>query len=258
MTIDFSKPMTVYELLALLLSALALFLPLLKYFYNRYFRKIKISFYPSGRMTVYFNKSGPYVSIGGVYEVKHKPAVIREVTAQIVRKTDQATLNLSWSTFSSPIVTKKAGGYETTFETAHPFKLDANALGPAFIEFENTTEDIAKLIEETTTPVFWKSMNIIIPPGNIPSAIQELRDSTEARDAFISINDLFFWKPSKYDLILNTKYNTSTDVTRYSFELSEEESNKLRTNINSIIEESIAHRCGGNTLFQSIRKTLNK
>lgn len=64
MTIDFSKPMTVYELLALILSVSALLYPLLKYFYNRFFRRIKIRFFPSGRMTIFFNKSGPYVSIG--------------------------------------------------------------------------------------------------------------------------------------------------------------------------------------------------
>ena len=252
MTIDFSKPMTVYELLALILSVSALLYPLLKYFYNRFFRRIKIRFFPSGRMTIFFNKSGPYVSIGGVYEVKHKPAVIREVTAKIVRKTDQATLSLVWSTFSSPAVTKKAGGYETTFETAHPFKVDADTLGPAFIEFENTKEDIAKKIEEATSPVIWKSMNTMIPQGNYLAAIQEIRESSEAHDAFISISDEFFWKHSDYEIQLYTKYNNSVYTARYLFDLSEEDSKKLRSNINSIIEDNIVQRYGGNPIFYEV------
>ena len=45
MKFDFSVPMTFYELLAIVLAALALIIPLVKWIYDKYIKKLKISFF---------------------------------------------------------------------------------------------------------------------------------------------------------------------------------------------------------------------
>ena len=120
MKLDFSTPMTSYEFLAILISAIALVFPIIKWAWNKWVRKTKVTFLPSGLVSIFFNKSGSYFSFGGVYSAKNKMATVKSISAIITRKSDKAVLELRWSSFSSPIYRKIAGAYETSFETAHP------------------------------------------------------------------------------------------------------------------------------------------
>jgi len=40
------------------------------------FKKLKITLIPSGKMKLFYNRSGAYVQIGGVIEAKNQDAVI--------------------------------------------------------------------------------------------------------------------------------------------------------------------------------------
>ena len=71
MSFDFSTPISAYEFLAIVLAALALIIPIIKWLYNEKIRKVKVNFLPSGMITLYYNRSGSYISIGGVFEAKN-------------------------------------------------------------------------------------------------------------------------------------------------------------------------------------------
>jgi len=78
MSFNFEQPITAYELIAIILSVFALIIPLIKFVYNKLIKRLKIDFLPSGMITLYFNKSGAYISLGGVYEAKNKDATVKK------------------------------------------------------------------------------------------------------------------------------------------------------------------------------------
>lgn len=53
MNINWTQPITVYELIAIALSTIALIIPLIKYIYNHFIKKLKVDFLPSGMITLF-------------------------------------------------------------------------------------------------------------------------------------------------------------------------------------------------------------
>ena len=155
MKFDFETPMTFYELLGIVLAALALIIPFIKWVYEKWFKRLKIDFLISDVITIYFNRSGSYINLGGVYKADNKTATIKNISAKVIRKADNAMLNLTWPTFPSPTVKEIGDQYEHSFETAHPFSANADSLTPIFIEFTdektNSSEEIAIAIQPLYT-----------------------------------------------------------------------------------------------------------
>ena len=121
--------MTTYEIIATVIAGLALAQPWVIKLFVRWFRKIKITFIPSSKLKLYYNKSGSYISIGGVIEAKNQPAVIKNISAKVVRLSDKAELSMDWSSFMVPVFQSVAGNAITTNEIARPFKVEANNFG---------------------------------------------------------------------------------------------------------------------------------
>ena len=165
MNINWTQPITVYELIAIALSTIALIIPLIKYIYNHFIKKLKVDFLPSGMITLFHNRSGSYTSLGGVYEVKNKSTTIKEITAKVIRQSDNASLSLIWSTFPSPICRRVAGNFETSFETAHPFKVEADTLAPAFVEFVDKCVNMDEVSNNILYPVVCATMPIFSQPN---------------------------------------------------------------------------------------------
>ena len=254
MKLDFSTPMTSYEFLAILISAIALVFPIIKWAWNKWVRKTKVTFLPSGLVSIFFNKSGSYFSFGGVYSAKNKMATVKSISAIITRKSDKAVLELRWSSFSSPIYRKIAGAYETSFETAHPFKVDSDNLAPVFVEFEVKEQDV---VGKLLTPVYFATSAILnsSPTISLFDADQHLRCTPAYKDTFTKINDLFFWKPGKYQIALKTDYNSNSITNLYEFELSEDESKQLRENVDSLLTANLAlHFTGTMPNMNVVRK----
>lgn len=70
MPINFEQPMTTYELIAIILSILALVIPALKWLYDKFLKRLEIDFLPSGMITLLHNRSGSYITLGGVMRQK--------------------------------------------------------------------------------------------------------------------------------------------------------------------------------------------
>jgi len=255
MKFDFSTPMTIYEFLAIILAALALVIPFFKWIYDKYIRKLKINFLASGKLSVFFNKSGAYVSLGGVYEAKNKTAAVKNISAKIKRTSDKAILSLRWSTFQSPVFRQIAGNYETSFETAHPFKVEADTLTPVFVEFENAEQNSGEIINSIINPLHKKALSDM-NAQNIPVQAYDptYRGSKEYKDALIAINDIFFWKPGEYTIELITEYNNSTFSCYGEFSLTKEDSEKLRANIEELFVEPLANKINCRITVNTVSK----
>jgi len=195
---NFEQPITTYELIAIILSGIALLIPAVKWIIDKLIKRLKFDFLPSGMITLYHNKSGSYLSLGGVYEAKNKSTTVKEITATVIRKSDNATLPLTWSTFPSPVYRTVAGNYETSFETAHPFKVDADTLVPAFIEFSKIATNVCEETNIILTPVI-RASSAILSQNNIGVAIADaqVKQLNEYTTAKLALNDLFFWKAAE-------------------------------------------------------------
>lgn len=259
MNINFEQPMTVYELVAMVLSALALIIPAIKWAYNKFFKRLNIDFLPSGMITLFHNKSGSYISLGGVYEAQNQSTTIKEISAKVVRKSDNATLSLLWSAFPSPVYRGVAGNYESSFETAHPFKVEADTLVPAFVEFANmesnmdeTTNNILRPVENASLP--------ILSQGNIGllAADSGVKALPEYNAAKLSLNDYFFWKKGTYEVILTTVHSKGSFDKKYEVRLSKEESDMIRQNIDNLLVLHVAKHFRLTLPMNSIRKEFKE
>lgn len=259
MSFDFKQPVTAYELIAIIISMVALAAPILKWLHNKFIRRIRFDFLPSSSITLYHNKSGSYLSLGGVYESKNKAATVKDVSVIVTRRSDNANLSLNWSTFPSPVFRKVAGNFETSFETAHPIKVEADSLTPMFVEFSNSDENINEISESILQPISSVSYSILSQPNiQVKIADSQLKQTDEYQNAKISLNDYFFWKPGKYDLSLITEYNNSKLIKKYEFELTTDESGRLRNNIDNILVEHVATFFRLNLSISTVKKDFNE
>ena len=258
MPINFEQPMTTYELIAIILSVLALVFPVLKWVYDKFIKRLKIDFLPSGVITLLHNRSGSYLTLGGVYEAKNKSTTIKEISAKVIRKSDNATLSLLWSVFPSPVFRSVAGSYETTFETAHPFKVEADTLAPAFVEFSNASSNMDEVSDGILRPVINASMPIL-SQANIAvlAADAAVKSLSEYNTAKLALNDFFFWKADTYELVLTTVHSKGTFDKKYEFQLSVDESGSLRSNIDNLLVLHVANHFRMSLQKNSIRKEFN-
>ncbi len=259
MSINFEQPMTVYELIAIILSVLALIIPAIKWVYDKFIKRLKIDFLPSGMITLFHNKSGSYISLGGVYEAQNKSTTIKEISAKVVRKSDNATLSLMWSTFPSPVFRSVAGNYESSFETAHPFKVEADTLAPAFVEFSNITSNMDEVSNSILRPVVNASVSVLSQPNVTlivaDTAVKALPEYATAR---LALNDHFFWKTDEYEIVLTTIHSQGMFNKKYKFQLSNEESSLIRHNVDNLLVAHIADHYRLTLQMNTVRKEFKE
>lgn len=236
MFFDFSHPMTVYESIAIVLSLLSLTIPIFKYIYN-YFKKLKLMFYPNGQISLFFNQSGSYIRIYGVYESLNKPSVIRMISVKITRKLDNTTLNHDWSCFISPIKQSFSNtNYIDTTEIAHPIIFQKNSVVPLFIEFADPLSTSHSIIIDSINNIKNKINNITENLLPYDDAYRLLTESQEYKEAERNIEKEFMWKIGKYNIdIIVTHDNNKQTHFLYNFTISDQEYFNLKNNIHELI-----------------------
>lgn len=120
MKFDFSIPMTSYEMLAVVLSIIAILIPIIQMVWKKWIIQEKLNFLSTGTAFLYFNQSGSYLRIDGVYESVHKPVSIKQIAVKVTRQKDDRKLNLQWSSFISPVNQKMMGNYVQTYGICTP------------------------------------------------------------------------------------------------------------------------------------------
>lgn len=173
MAIDFDTPMTFYELLAVILAAIAIIIPIVQAIWKKWFKKAKLNYISNGKAKLLFNQSGSYLQIDGVYEAINKPISVKKVTVQINRQKDDAKLNLLWSSFRSPVYQNIAGNALQTTETAHPFRIEEDSIMCAFIEFADVFDSFGKTFMQETKPLFENIVRIRKDYADYAEALSE-------------------------------------------------------------------------------------
>ena len=230
MVIDFSK-ITVYELIALILSFIAIMIPIVQWAWNKWIVKPILKLLPTGKINPYFNRSGSYLGIESVYEAINKPITVKHIALKIVRCRDEKKLNQVWSSFWSPITQRFSGNYSSTIEGAHPFRIEKNSITTAFTEFEDLHNTLQRSLAEYDKDVdfFIKDCLTQMLPFN------ETVEKFEQQPFFKNMKDIllqeFFWDIGKYKIEILVKYDETEKSFSYEFEINEVEHNKLLHNL---------------------------
>lgn len=70
--------MTKYEGVSVVLSIIAIIIPIVQWLWKKLVQKPKVKYYPNGKAMLFFNHSGSYVRIDGVLEAINQPVSIKK------------------------------------------------------------------------------------------------------------------------------------------------------------------------------------
>ena len=235
MTLDFSKPMTAYEFLAIILAAVAIIIPIVQMIWKKWILQTKLNFYPTGRSLLFFNQSGSYIRIDGVYEAVHKSISVKKIGIRVIRQKDEVKLNLSWSSFISPINQNMIGTYVKTTEAAHPFRIESDSIMCTFTEFGDPFDAYGKNFKLNTDVLFNEIPKIKkeYPDYNQASAIYiQKKEYSDARN-FLE-KDLF-WEIGKYTVEIDVEYNNTNKKFIYEISVGENDFKGLSSNLDEAL-----------------------
>ena len=240
MIIDFTK-ITIYEILALLLSLIAILVPLFKWLWRALFVKAKLKFIPNGKIILFFNKSGAYIRIDGAYEALNKSVTIKNGKVRITRE-DNTVLKQDWSVFISPAWQNFSGSIASSNEYAHPFRLEANSLICAFVEYAdpfNKGNILWKKIEDKLNPI---ALILKTEHNDYKDALNTFKATSEFMQSQRDLQATFFWQAGKYNLSIENQYENKKVVFQYSFTLQQYDVDKLNSNIDKVLVSILSEK----------------
>lgn len=239
MVFDFTKPITGYEALALMLAIFALLLPLIKSAYHRWILKAKLKYLPLGYITLMFNESGSYVRLDGVFDVVDKSIAIKEVNLTIKRKIDERTLNLEWEAFISPVSQQFGNTYASVSEVAHPFRVDANSVACGFIEFADLFNTFTKQYKPLRENLRKELHGIAIDNQDSQKIYHTYYQLNSYKEAESLLKKELFWELGEYRINLTVKHSDGTDEFKYEFEIGSGEYKDIKHNFCETLNLSI-------------------
>lgn len=229
------QPMTTYEKWALIMSGIAILIPIIQFIWKKCIQKPLLSFLPTGRAYLFCNKSGSYIRIEGVYEARKKPITIKNISVMVCRKKDDSKLKLQWSVFISPINQSLVGNYLLSTEIAHPFRIEADSITSAFTEFSDPFDSAGKALQ----PVIGKTQAAIMKLrrecADYQTALEKFIATPEYAEAKSAMEKQLFWEIGQYEVTIKTQYEKKIKEYLYKFEVNQVEHERILSNINESI-----------------------
>lgn len=224
--------MTPYEFVATILAVIALIQPWIIAAWKRFFKPLKVTFIPSAKIKLYYNRSGAYIYLGGVIEAKNRPAVIKNILVKAIRQSDKAELTMDWSSFMVPMFQSVGGNSITTSEIARPFMIGANGLNPVFVEFANSDTQMVERLSKIYEKLILESRRISNMATPFEEAKKQLQEMPEYQTFREELLENFYWKVSDYQIELSISHSDNKIETyRYRFSLDQDEISEFRKNI---------------------------
>ena len=250
--IDFTTKMSIYELLALVISVVALVAPIIKWAWNKWGKKAKLNYMSNGTANLFFNQSGSYLRIDGVYEALNKAVAIKNITITIKRKKDDAKLNLSWSYFISPVNQNMVGNFVQTTEKAHPFRIDIDSIVCAFIEFADPFDSVGKAFRLSTKELFAQTQQTKEFHKNYDEAVAAYRETAQYSQAKTIVEKDFFWEIGKYDIVICAEFGKEKKEFCFSMSVDEECHTRLHENVDESLLAPLKKEYGVAWCFQNV------
>lgn len=255
--------MTKYEKISIILSIIAIVIPtivipIFKYCYNKFFKSPKLKHYVTGRALLYFNLSGSYIRIDGVYEAQRNSASIKNAALQITRNADNQKLNLQWSMFVSPVNQRLLGNYSSTLETAHPFRIEKGSIACAFVEYANVNGSA----DRTLNPLHFKLAQTVEELFQTSTTFDEAKAKYVDTDEYKALKNeamsFFYWKIEKYTAEIQTKFENKSTTFKYEFEVNETSNSDLIFNFEEVLLAPLYNRYGFQTNMKAVQVELRE
>lgn len=255
--------MTVYEKISIILSIIAIIIPtivipVLNYFYIKVFKLPKLKHHITGRAQLYFNLSGSYIRIDGVYEAQRNSTTIKNVTLQITRNTDNQKLNLQWSTFVSPVNQQLLGNFASTLETAHPFRIEKDSVVCAFVEYADVNNSANRTLNPLHNNLSKIAEQLFQTPISFDEAKTKYVDTDEYKILKEEAMNFFYWKIGKYTAEIYTKFENKSTTFTYEFEVNEISKGDLLFNFEEILMSPLYSRYGLSANMKAVTVELRE
>lgn len=236
--------MTPYEIMATLIAISALLQPWIIKLLDHFFRRIRLTFIPSAKIKLYYNRSGAYIYLGGVIESKNKAAVVKDIAVKIIRKKDKAELVLDWSSFMIPVFQSIGGNAVSSSEIARPFKVEAGSLCPVFIEFGSTNIQEIDRLSKIYSTMTMESQQILqqgIMPDQAKKTLSESENYKKFKEELL---ENFYWKADDYEIVLSIAYNDKKiEHCKFEFNIDTDEAKNFKMNIEKSLLSPIDEIC---------------
>lgn len=204
-----AEGMTKYEKFSIVLAIAALvfsvLVPLIQWIYREK-RKAVLKYYPTGHAFAYCNLSGSYIRIDGVFEALKRAISLKKVSISIVRKKDEKKLNLEWLKFYSPSTQSFMGLQAFAEELAHPFRIDADHVACAFIEFSDPNDSAGKTIRPLYNNLLEECNKIKVEESDFYKAKKLLVSADSYRIFKDTIKQELFWEIGEYQVTVIAHY----------------------------------------------------
>ena len=223
--------MTVYEKWALIISVIALLIPIIQWAWKKWIVTARVRYYPTGQATLFFNQSGSYIRFNGVLEAERKAATIKKMSLVVTRKRDDRKLNLVWSYLISPVNQNMLGNYVQTTEAAHPFRVEADSVACAFVEFSDPSDSSGKKIRKICADLA-PLMRQATQNHSFDEALAAFSKLPEYVVTQHSLLNDFYWEIGKYAVDVSVEYGKRKMKTfSFNFTVSEQDFSDLSSNI---------------------------
>lgn len=240
-----TNTMSYYEIITAIVAVIALIQPWVIKLWNMIFKKRTVTFIPSGKMKLFYNRSGAYVQIGGVIEAKNQDIVIKDISAKIIRLCDNAELKMDWSSFNAPVYQNIAGNIVTTTETARPFKVKSNDLSPVFVEFCDIDDPFLDHLAEIHNSLITQAHTFANATISLEDARQNFKSTSKYQSVKEELLESFYWKVSQYVLKVSVHYgNNAIKDFSYKFSLDQTEIMEFKKDIEKAMDSAIDNLYG--------------
>ena len=250
--------MTKYEFFALILSTVAILIPIIQWAWKKCIVKPKLKFYPTGRAYLFSNRSGSYIRIEGVFEAINKPVSVKNISLKIIRKKDDVALNLRWSMFTNPANQQILGVYTSASEIAHPFRIYSENVVCAFAEYTDFYGSSEKKIQPYIEAVVDDLKKTNLSNKDYSNALREYCALDSYKNAREALAKEMFWDIGKYEVNMDVDYGKTNKVFQLGFEVSNEKYKDLCFNIDEVLISILKNQYNQQTALKTVQVEIKE
>lgn len=256
MEISVSNTITIYEIIAI---AIAILIPLGKWIITSFFIRTRVRFIPNGFIDLWFNQSGSYFQINGVYEACQKSTNIERISASIERKGDGAKLNHEWYHFVSPTNPSMLGASIQTTEIAHPIRLEKDSVTCVFIRFCDPFDSDGKEFKVNTESLFARIPEIQQKHTKYTDALAAYKQLPEYIKERRAWENKLYWRIGQYKATITVRYGKNkVKEFAYSFSINEHDASAMLLNVDESLISPLKSRYNVNWNYQNASIQLNE
>jgi hypothetical protein len=150
------------------------------------------------------------------------------------------------------------GTFTTATEIAHPFRIEANSVACAFIEFADFYNSSDKKLQ----PYFESVVDSIsgLSPEFIDyhEAFQQYYNSSTYKQLKDALLSECFWEISQYELIITTEYENRKKDFSFTFDVSRETNDDIKYNMEELLKSFLNEKYKIPCRFKPVQVEIKK